>query len=111
MYPYTVLRCPTYRENSHANHTWHQHLQETACFPVPGLLPRGFDSHRPLHFQARQGYKIGLKTLIRSEGLGESTPRGRRSHGLTYTRCPEIHTYNHTQLFTRIICVIPTLLS
>ena len=23
MYPYVALRCPTYRENSHANHTWH----------------------------------------------------------------------------------------
>jgi hypothetical protein len=30
-----ALRCPTYRENSHANHTWHQHPQETSCFIVP----------------------------------------------------------------------------
>jgi hypothetical protein len=25
--------------------------------------------------------------------------------------CPEIHTYSHTQQFTKIDCVIPTLLS
>ena len=37
MYPYAALRCPTYRENSHANHTWHQHPQETACFIVPAV--------------------------------------------------------------------------
>ena len=32
MYPYVVLRGPTYRENSHANHTWHQHSHQTAYF-------------------------------------------------------------------------------
>src|ERR1700677_4788072 len=52
MCPFIALRCPTYRENSHANHTWHQHTQETACFIVLADLPRGFDSHRPLHLQA-----------------------------------------------------------
>ncbi len=26
------LRCPTYLENSHANHTWHQQSRETASF-------------------------------------------------------------------------------
>jgi len=26
MYPYVALRCPTYRENSHANHTWNPQL-------------------------------------------------------------------------------------
>src|SRR6266403_4314747 len=31
MYPCVALRCPTYRENSHANHTWHQHSHQTAC--------------------------------------------------------------------------------
>jgi hypothetical protein len=35
MYPYVALRCPTYREKSHANHTWHQRSHETACFLVP----------------------------------------------------------------------------
>ena len=32
MYPYVALRCPTYRENSHANHTWHPPSHQTACF-------------------------------------------------------------------------------
>jgi hypothetical protein len=32
MYRYLTLRCPTYRENSHANHTWRQHSRQTACF-------------------------------------------------------------------------------
>jgi len=31
-----------------------------------------------------QGYKIGVKTLIRRESLEKSTLTGRRSHGLTY---------------------------
>jgi len=35
MHPYVGLRGPTYRENSHAKHTWHQHSHETACFVVP----------------------------------------------------------------------------
>src|ERR1700679_3352271 len=35
MYPYVALRCPTYREKSHANHTWHQHSHETACSLAP----------------------------------------------------------------------------
>src|ERR1700677_5303788 len=35
MYPYVALRCPTYREKSHANHTWHLRSHETACFLVP----------------------------------------------------------------------------
>jgi hypothetical protein len=50
MYPYVAFRCPTYREISHASHTWHQGSRETACFLVPAArLPCGFDSHRPLH--------------------------------------------------------------
>src|ERR1700722_15003965 len=32
MYPYVALRCPTYRENSHANHTWHRPPHKTAYF-------------------------------------------------------------------------------
>jgi hypothetical protein len=32
MYPYVALRGPTYREISHANHTWHQQSHQTACF-------------------------------------------------------------------------------
>ena len=32
MYPYVAVRGPTYRENSHANHTWNPQLHRTACF-------------------------------------------------------------------------------
>ena len=32
MYPYATLRSPTYRENSHANHTWQPQSYQTACF-------------------------------------------------------------------------------
>src|SRR5450631_2340144 len=35
MYPYVALLGPTYRKNSHANHTCHQHSHETACFLAP----------------------------------------------------------------------------
>jgi hypothetical protein len=35
MYPYAAPRCPTYRQNSHANHTWHSPSRQTACFLVP----------------------------------------------------------------------------
>src|SRR5258708_35892169 len=50
MYPYVALRCPTYRENSHANHTWHQPSHQTACFKgseAPSLWVR-FPSPAPL---------------------------------------------------------------
>jgi hypothetical protein len=32
MYPYVALRCPRYRENSRANHTWHHHSRQSAYF-------------------------------------------------------------------------------
>jgi hypothetical protein len=35
MYPYVALRGPTYRENSHANHTWHSPSQQSAYFQAP----------------------------------------------------------------------------
>jgi hypothetical protein len=35
MYPYATLRGPTYRENSHANHTWRPSSRHTACFQAP----------------------------------------------------------------------------
>jgi hypothetical protein len=35
MYPYVALRCPTYLENSHANHTWHSPSQQSDCFLAP----------------------------------------------------------------------------
>jgi hypothetical protein len=50
MHPYVALRGPTYRENSHANHTWHMNSHDTACFLVheaPSLWVR-FPSPAPL---------------------------------------------------------------
>jgi hypothetical protein len=44
------LRCPTYLENSHPNHTWDFRSRETACFAssdVSGLWVR-FPSPAPL---------------------------------------------------------------
>jgi hypothetical protein len=53
MYPFVALRCPTYRENSHANHTWHQHSHQTACFLDPNALSPWvrFPSPAPLSSQ------------------------------------------------------------
>jgi hypothetical protein len=57
------LRCPTYRQNSHANHTWHQHSPQTACFK--GSEARSpwvrFPSPAPLSGNARP------RTAIRFE--------------------------------------------
>src|SRR5882724_6488534 len=44
------LRGPTYRENSHADHTWHSPSRQTACFQAPEAPPVWVRSHRPLHF-------------------------------------------------------------
>src|SRR5580698_68203 len=51
MSPCVASRCPTYRENSHANHTWHPHSHQTACFKgsaAPSLWVR-FPSPAPLY--------------------------------------------------------------
>jgi hypothetical protein len=50
MYPYVALRCPTYLENSHANHTWNPQSHQTACFKgsdAPSVWVR-FPSPAPL---------------------------------------------------------------
>jgi hypothetical protein len=39
MYPYVVLCCPTYRENSHANHTWNPQLRQTTYFKDSEAMP------------------------------------------------------------------------
>jgi hypothetical protein len=39
MYPYVALRCPTYRENSHANHTWNPQLHQTTYFEGSEAMP------------------------------------------------------------------------
>jgi hypothetical protein len=62
MYPYIALRGPTFRENSHANHTWHQHSHQTACFKdseAPPVWVR-FPSPAPLSGNARQCRATGL---------------------------------------------------
>jgi hypothetical protein len=49
-YRHVSVRGPTYRENSHANHTWHQLSQQTACFKgseAPSVWVR-FPSPAPL---------------------------------------------------------------
>jgi hypothetical protein len=77
--------------------------------------PFGFDSHRPLHSQATPGH-VGLQDwrqhIDRMGKSWEIDAAERRSHGLTVSlHCPGDHTYSHTQQFTRINCVIPTLSS
>jgi hypothetical protein len=58
--------------------------------------------------QATQGYKVqdidpmGKSWEIDAEGATVSWPH-------VSPHCPEIHTYGHTQQFTKINCVIPTL--
>ena len=69
-----------------------------------------FDSHRPLHFQATlvhagpQGWgqdidPMGKSWKIDAEGAAVSWP-------CASPHRPEIHTYSHTQQFSKIICVI-----
>src|ERR1700732_4073193 len=39
LYPYVALPGPTYRENSHANHTWDSPSRQSACFSAPEAPP------------------------------------------------------------------------
>jgi hypothetical protein len=50
VYPYVALRGPTYRENSHANHTWHPQSHQTACSKASEAPPEWvrFPSPAPL---------------------------------------------------------------
>src|SRR6266404_78802 len=103
-YPYIALRGPTYRENSHANHTWHLQSQQTSCFKgseAPPVWVR-FPSPAPLPGNARprratrlgQGIApMGKSWEIDAEGAAVSWPH-------VSPHCPEVHTYNHTQQFT-----------
>jgi hypothetical protein len=81
MYPYVALRDPTYREKSHANHTWHPHSHQTTCFKDSEALPVWvrFPSPAPLlrQRQATQGDRIRVNTLIRWESLGKAPTEGR----------------------------------
>jgi len=58
VYPYVALRCPIYRENSHANHTWHQHWHEPACFLVPAAPSPWVRFPSPAPLQAIAGQAI-----------------------------------------------------
>jgi hypothetical protein len=49
MYPYIAVHGPTYRENSHANHTWNPPSRQSACFSARNVPSVWVRSHRPLH--------------------------------------------------------------
>jgi hypothetical protein len=90
----------TYRENSHANHTWHPRSHQTACFLVQGsAFPVG---SIPI---------AGSTSRLAQVTLGNASILGPASYLEVSLRCPSIHTYSHTQQFPRIICVNPTLVS
>src|SRR5216684_4666560 len=38
-YPHVARRGPTYRENSHAHHTWRPSSHQTPCFQAPQAPP------------------------------------------------------------------------
>jgi hypothetical protein len=61
-YLHVALRGPTYRENSHANHTWHSPSRQTACFQEPVAPPVWvrFPSPAPLSSNARPRRAIRL---------------------------------------------------
>jgi hypothetical protein len=83
MYPYVALRCPTYRENSHANHTWHQGLHETACFLVPAAPSPWvrFPSPAPLfvgsHWPTYTAVASAACTVFRLRRYGAAKPHSR----------------------------------
>jgi hypothetical protein len=89
VYPYVALRGPTYRENSHANHTWQWHSHETACSLVPEVPSPWvrFPSPAPLSGDARPGLQDSGQDIDPMGKSWESTPRGRRSRVM---RCPYI---------------------
>jgi hypothetical protein len=64
------LRCPTYRENSHANHTWNPASRQTACFkgseaPSPWVR---FPSPAPL-FCVGLCPRRGTRAVLRFQSL------------------------------------------
>jgi hypothetical protein len=108
------LRGPTYRENSHANHTWHRRSREGACLWGRRRRPRGFDSHRPLHSQASSG-NVGRQDWGQHvDPMGrswESTPRGRGGGGLMASRDPALpldsHVQSHAEALKNKLCEFP----
>jgi hypothetical protein len=113
MYLYVALRGPTYRENSHANHTWYPQSGQTACFkdseapslwvpiPIARSTLKATPGHAGLQDWGQDIDPMGKSWEIDAEAAVVSWPH-------VSPRCPEIHTYSHTQQFPKIICVIPT---
>jgi hypothetical protein len=82
-------------------------------FKARNVVPRGFDSHCPLHFQATPGH-VGLQIWDQDiDPMGKSWEFDAQREEVSLPRvslhCPRVHTYSHTQQFTKLICVIPTL--
>ena len=83
MYPYVALRGPTYRENSHASHTWHPQSHQTACFKgsvapavwvrFPSPAPESHPVRRPL---ATIGSSAGWRLVSRQAKRTASTSSG-----------------------------------
>ena len=92
MYPYVALGGPTYRENSHANHTWRKYSHQTACFkgseapppwvrfPSPApfsvvwrrpVLPQHATSRIAQFPQPRYGRNRSLDRMLRSASRSE----------------------------------------
>jgi hypothetical protein len=70
MYPYVALDSPTYRENSHANHTWDSPSLQTLCFQGPEGPP-ALNSHAPLVAREIAG---GWTALALTCPLNSATP-------------------------------------
>jgi len=89
MYPYVASRGPTYRENSHANHTWQSPSHQTFYFIVPDAPPVWVRFPSPAPFSGNADH-AGLQDSGQDiDPMGkswESTLKGRRFHGLRYPR-------------------------
>jgi hypothetical protein len=69
-------------------------------------LPCGFDSHRPLHSQATPG-PAGLQDWsLDIDPMGESCESTLTGAVVSWPHVSPIHTYSHTQQFTKINRVI-----
>ncbi len=101
MYPYVAVHGPTYRENSHANHTWSPPSRQSVCFSarnVPSVWVR-FPSPAPFlglpqttldNWQTLIAFSSGLRALREREpraGVGDSdSQHARRKLGYLKTR-------------------------
>jgi len=91
------------------------HRAKLLVFEVLKRHPRGFDSHRPLHFQATPAHARLQYRVQDIDPMGKSWESTRKGAVVSLPHIsssgPSIHTYSHTHQFTRINCVIPTLSS